>query len=358
MIKKVSLMIIIVLVFVLYSSWFVSHAYSPGPDTDPDEARRHAEEFWAAELGEQEKGSAIANLFKNYWWAFAVGGCVIVLGGVALLVFKKKKPVVVVQETTPVYHQRTLQIGNMHHIGARESQQDSFVISDISNAELCALKGILGVVADGMGGMADGAEASAIVSRTMLQYFNEVPSSGHPELDLLNMLNAANDNVNRFMSGREQGGSTVVAVIIRDRMLYWVAVGDSRIYLIRNGAIMQVNREHVYAVDLDEKAATGEISWEAAAGDPKRAALTSYLGMKTLGKVDRSLRPMQLLDGDRVLLMSDGVFGVLTDDEILSAMSFPPQESAMKLQDMVLAKQNPNQDNFTAIIFEYRGIPK
>jgi serine/threonine protein phosphatase PrpC len=206
--------------------------------------------------------------------------------------------------------------------------------------------------------MADGAEASAIVSRTMLQYFNEVAPSGHPELDLLNMLNAANANVNRFMSGREKGGSTVVAVIIHDRMLYWVAVGDSRIYLIRNGAIMQVNREHVYSVELDEKAATGEISWEVAAGDPKREALTSYIGMEAIEKVDRSLRPMQLLDGDRVLLMSDGVFGVLTDDEILSAMPLTPHESAMKLQEMVLAKQNPNQDNLTAIIFECRGDPK
>jgi serine/threonine protein phosphatase PrpC len=185
-----------------------------------------------------------------------------------------------------------------------------------------------------------------------------VGSSGQPELDLLNMVNAANDNVNRFMSGRDKGGSTVVAVIIHGGNLYWVAVGDSRICLIRNGAIMQVNREHVYSVDLDEKAATGEISWESAAGDPKRAALTSYLGMSTLEKIDRSLRPMQLLDGDRVLLMSDGIFGILTDNEILHAMSLPPQDSAMKLQEMTLAKQNPNQDNLTAVIFEYRSVQK
>jgi len=137
-----------------------------------------------------------------------------------------------------------------------------------------------------------------------------------------------------------------------------VAVGDSRIYLIRNGAIMQLNREHVYSVELDEKAATGEISWETAAGDPKRGALTSYLGMETLEKIDRNYRPVQLLDGDRVLLMSDGIFGVLTDDEILSAMPYPPQESAAMLQEIALDKQDPNQDNLTAIIFEYWGNPK
>ena len=250
-----------------------------------------------------------------------------------------------------------LLIGNTHHIGMRESQQDSFGISDISNAELCARKGVFGVVADGMGGMADGGDVSNIVTQTMLQYFGEVDSSGQPELDLLNMLFAASDNVNRHISGHEKGGSTAVAVIIQNGKLYWVAVGDSRIYLVRGGALVQINREHTYAVELDEKAATGELTWEDAAGDPKRAALTSYLGMSRLEKVDRNIRPVQLLGGDRILLMSDGVFGTLTDDEILAAMQNDPLKSADALQEKVMAKQNLNQDNFTAVIFEYRGVP-
>jgi len=275
--------------------------------------------------------------------------------GPGFLSKKRKKPAAE-QHTEQANIQSTVLIGNLHHIGARESQQDSFCISDISNAELCAQKGILGVVADGMGGMADGAEASAIVSRTMLQYFNETAPSGYPELDLLVMLNAANNNVNNFMSGRDKGGSTVVAVIIHEEKLYWAAAGDSRIYLVRSGAIIQLNREHVYSIELDERAATGEISWEAAAGDPKREALTSYLGMSVIEKIDRSCRSMQILIDDRILLMSDGVFGVLTDEEILSAMQYPPQESAIMLQEMVLAKQNPIQDNLTAIIFDFKEV--
>jgi len=352
MMKKASLLIFLLLIVLLCGSTFVTYALSPNPDADPDKAKEHAEEFWASELGKADN----TNLFAKYWWAFAIGGGVIVLGGACLIVLKKRKSIVV-QATTaaPVNNQHPVLIGNLHHIGARESQQDSFCISDISNAELCARKGILGVVADGMGGMADGAETSSIVTRTLLQYFNEAAPSGHPELDLLVMVNAANNNINHFMSGRDKGGSTVVAVIIHDSKLYWVAVGDSRICLVRNGAIIQLNREHVYSAELDEKAAAGEISWETAAGDSRRDALTSYLGMKTLEKIDRGFNPVQLLEGDRILLMSDGVFGVLTDTEILSAMPFSPQESAMILQEMTLTKQNPNQDNLTAILFEYRG---
>jgi serine/threonine protein phosphatase PrpC len=249
----------------------------------------------------------------------------------------------------------SLLIGNTHHIGARESQQDSFGISDISNAALCADKGVFAVVADGMGGMADGVDISSIATRSMLQYFNEADSSGQPELDLLNMLYSANYNVNSFLAGREQGGSTVAAVIIRDGNLYWASVGDSRIYLVRSQSLMQINHEHVYALELDERAAMGEISWEDAANDPQRTALTNYLGIGKLERVDRNIRPLRLLPGDRVLLMTDGVFGSLSDDEILGAMASDPLDNAAELQNRVLAKGKPDQDNLTAIVFGYWG---
>ncbi|MCL2819705.1 MAG: serine/threonine-protein phosphatase [Oscillospiraceae bacterium] len=249
-------------------------------------------------------------------------------------------------------------IGNAHHIGMRDIQQDSFCISDLSDVELCASKGIFAAVADGMGGMADGDKASIIASRTMMQYFNEVASTGRPELDLLSMVIAANENVNRFMTGTEQGGSTVAAVNIRNDSFYWIAVGDSRICLVRGGAIIQINREHIYATDLDEMAARGELSWESAAADSKRTALTSYLGLKSIEKIDRNLYPAQLINGDRILLMSDGIFNTLNDKEILSTMSLSPQKSAAGLMEMTLGKQNPNQDNLTVVILEYKSTHK
>jgi serine/threonine protein phosphatase PrpC len=248
----------------------------------------------------------------------------------------------------------SLLVGNAHHIGGRDSQQDCFGISDASDAALHSPKGVFAMVADGMGGLSDGSEISALAVRTMLQYFTEFDACGKPELDLLNMLYAANDNVNRYLVGRAKGGSTAVAVIIAGGSLYWISVGDSRIYLVRGGAIMQITREHVYAVDLDERAATGEITWEQAANDPQRAALTNYLGMGKLEKVDRNIRPLRLQRGDRVLLMSDGVFGTVSDDEILAAMSAPPAQAAEALRDAVLGKQTPHQDNLTAVILEYR----
>lgn len=284
----------------------------------------------------------------------------IILLAIALFIYfnkgSNKKPKVdgTMPKTAKSNHNFPVNIGNTHHIGSRESQQDSFGISDISNKALCEKRGVFAVIADGMGGLSNGGEVSAIVTSSMLKYFNERPFHSTPEIELLNMVGNANEEVNRYLGkdGKGKSGSTVVSVILQSRQLYWVAVGDSRICLIRNGALLQVNREHSYGCDLDEKAAMGEISYSEAQNNPQRAALTSYLGMGKLEKIDRSIRPLNLIEGDRILLMSDGVFGTLSDEEILSVMNVPPYESTVKLEQMILAINKSKQDNFTAVILE------
>ncbi len=150
------------------------------------------------------------------------------------------------------------------------SQQDSFGISENGQGWSDSGKGIFAIVADGMGGLYNGGEISALVTMSMMQTFDQIPRPGDARQELLSMLNQANDEVNARLSGGGQGksGSTVVAVILRDTQLYWIAVGDSHIYLYRNGALMQINRDHVYSVDLDEMAARGEISSREASGIP------------------------------------------------------------------------------------------
>ncbi len=247
----------------------------------------------------------------------------------------------------------SIQIGNVQNIGKRESQQDCFGISDLSNKALYQEKGLLAVVADGMGGLSNGAEVSALVTRSMLSQFTTRPAQSDESQELLSMLSNTNREVNAFLKNcNDRSGSTLVAVMVKEMKLHFISVGDSRIYLVRNGAITQINREHTYASELDEKAAKGEISWDKARSDPQRNALTSYIGMGELEKIDRSVRPIQLAVGDRILLMSDGVFGTLSDEEILAAMKLIPYEAASELESLILSKNRKGQDNFTAIIIE------
>jgi len=245
-----------------------------------------------------------------------------------------------------------MQIANIQGIGAREEQQDSFGVTDVRDVS----KGVFAVVADGMGGIANGSQISRLATARMLSAFQALPHGDHdPAALLLGMVFEAQDKARAFIErqGNIMSGSTVVAVIIRNGELYFVSVGDSRICLLRGGALIVLNREHNCATYLDEQAARGEISLAEARNNPKRMALTSFIGLDGQLQIDSNTMPLQLMSGDRVILMSDGVFGTLTEDELVQAASMPSvQIAGAAVERMIRAKNRLNQDNFTAIIIE------
>ena len=246
-------------------------------------------------------------------------------------------------------------VGKAHNIGRRDSQQDSFGMSRDVQGMSTKGKGILAIVADGMGGTENGDQVSVLAAMTMLQNFDRMEGSVPGEKRLLTLLNQANTEVNKMLltANGKKGGSTLVSVLIQDAKLYWLTVGDSRLCLYRKNTLIQINREQVYGIELDEKAARGEISMYAAANDPQRKALTSYIGMEKITKIDRNIRPLQMEDRDRLILMSDGVFGTLTDEEIAAAMQLPVTNSGEAIDQMIQKKNRREQDNYTVLILEY-----
>ena len=114
---------------------------------------------------------------------------------------------------------------------------------------------------------------------------------------------------------------------------------------------MQLNREHTYGALLDEQVIRGQIDARDAREDYQRKALTSYIGMGQLKQIDRNLSPVPVGASDTILLMSDGVFGTLDDEEICRAMEADSAaEAAGLLGEAVSGKQKKNQDNYTAVI--------
>ena len=221
-------------------------------------------------------------------WPWIVGGAGIFLALVAALVaiwVKKRgkaaesstvqKPITekIVKPTDSV-----LSVGKLHQMGKRESQQDCFAVSPL---EMLNKQGVLAVVADGMGGLKDGDKVSQLVVSTILNGF--VSAMGHPQSVLLNLVGQANLQVNRML-GHDVGrsGSTVVAGLVRDGYFHYVSIGDSRISLLRDGQLIQLNREHVYRNDLAIRALNGIGNLQAALLDPKGSGLTSYIGMGQL----------------------------------------------------------------------------
>jgi len=242
--------------------------------------------------------------------------------------------------------------GNCQNIGARSSQQDSFGFSDKDDLTFVAHGGVLAVVADGMGGMAHGGEASHIAVQTFLRSYMGKLADERVPMALLQALGEANQAVVALGQGvgEENVGTTLVAAVVHDDELHWVSVGDSRLYLLRQGKLTQLTQDHVLALELDRDAANGVISLEEAQSHPERSALTGYLGLSELDLIDQNPQPFELLTGDQVLLCSDGLYAAVDEKDIAACWDGDSQDFAEELVAMVLAKERPSQDNLTVAI--------
>lgn len=248
----------------------------------------------------------------------------------------------------------TLRIGKIHAIGKRKNQQDTFAYSELEAEDIVKEKGILLIVADGMGGLSNGADVSALVAVSMLQYFDSRATMEDPAQELYQMVQLANDEVNRFLGeeGIGQSGSTVVAVLIREHQVYWISVGDSSIFLFHDNKMERLNALHNYGEELKEMVARGEMTEEEAKAQPQKSALTSYIGAGDLKYISQNSEPLLLASGDRLMLASDGIYGTASEQELEDMMSYDVEEAALKLRYLIESKNKRHQDNFTAIIVE------
>lgn len=240
---------------------------------------------------------------------------------------------------------------SVHEIGAREDQQDSFGISDYAAQG----KGLLAVVADGMGGLTNGKAVSSLLVNTCFDVFHSLPAYVAKEDMLLQMAVQSNAAVNQMLGVSGRSGSTLVAASVANGQLYFLTVGDSRIYLYRSGALLQLNREHIYKEELSLDAVNGRMSIYEVNNDPQAKSLTSYFGIGRIPHLDRNYEGIRLIKGDKMILASDGVFGTLSLEQMEMALQLPAKEAAEKLREQVAAANRPYQDNYTAVVLEYRG---
>lgn len=238
------------------------------------------------------------------------------------------------------------------HIGTREDQQDSYGVSEPGDY---ACKGVVAVVADGMGGLANGRAVSSALVRSMLDGFANASSQQNAADFLLEQAVRANMGVNQMLRGQERSGSTLVSCVIREGKLHFLTVGDSRIYLYRGGALIQLNREHIYQEELAVKAVNQGASLQQVRSDRQAHALTSYFGIGRIPSIDRNDEPVKLLNGDKILLASDGVFGTLSQEQMEQAMAQSVTMAARTMGEQILDAKRVHQDNNTAVILEYRA---
>jgi protein phosphatase len=234
----------------------------------------------------------------------------------------------------------------------RQNNEDSFGYWEPEDDQQFQRKGRLAVVADGMGGYEGGQEASRLAVETLVAVYRDF-GGDDPQAALVEALQTAHEQIREYSFAhpelRGMGTTCTAAAIVQDA-LYYVHVGDTRLYLIRDGQITRVTRDHSYVGRLVE---SGMISAEEAENHPQRNILTAALGTNPDLIMDSPGRPEPLRPEDVLLICSDGLWGLVRDSEILDAVENKSAEQAGR-ELIELARERGGPDNITVEILRLR----
>src|ERR1700693_1473950 len=234
----------------------------------------------------------------------------------------------------------------------RHNNEDSFGYWEPEDDQQFLRKGRLAVVADGMGGYEGGQEASRLAVETLVAVYRDF-GGDDPQAALVEALQTAHEQIRQYSFAhpelRGMGTTCTAAAIVQDA-LYYVHVGDTRLYLIRDGHIRRVTRDHSYVGRLVE---SGMISAEEAETHPQRNILTAALGTNPDLVMDSPARPEPLRPDDVLLICSDGLWGQVHDSEILDAVENTSAEQAGR-ELIELARERGGPDNITVEILRLR----
>jgi len=254
-----------------------------------------------------------------------------------------------------------IELSTQSDIGClRQNNEDSFGYWEPEDDGQFLRKGRLAVVADGMGGYEGGQEASRLAVETLLEVYRDF-AGDDPQQALIEALQAAHQQIRQYSFAhpelRGMGTTCTAAAIVKgahghadSEALYFVHVGDTRLYLIRNGQITKVTRDHSYVGRLVE---SGMISPEEAEHHPQRNILTAALGTNPDLVIDSPGHPEPLRPEDVLVICTDGLWGQVRDPEILDLVeNKSTQQAARELIE--LARDRGGPDNITVEILRLR----
>lgn len=232
-------------------------------------------------------------------------------------------------------------------IGAvRQDNQDSYAIRELDEQLAVA------VVCDGMGGAQAGNVASAVAVESFTAAVEECCTQQAPGgLDGGQVVRQASQKANQVVYELSKSateyrgmGTTLVGALLLPQQIYLVNIGDSRGYVIRNGAILQITQDHSLVQEL---VARGELTQEQARVHPKKNLITRALGVDP--QVREDVFRVEVQPGDRLLLCSDGLSNVLTDQQLLAlGAAGQPEVCCRRMMAQTLELGAP--DNVTIVL--------
>ncbi len=237
-------------------------------------------------------------------------------------------------------------------LGGREENQDRVAVAVAEHSALL-------VVVDGMGGHAEGARAAEVTLKTLLEAFWHTPQPLFDPLGFLHLtLGRAHEEVVRIglhLPLENRPRATCAVCLVQQGSAYWAHVGDSRIYLLRQGAVAARTRDHSHVELLLRE---GLITPDQAHNHPMRNYVECCLGGDPV-LPDMTLGQRRALQRDDVLFVcTDGVWGCLRDSEIATALTMagiPSRDQLAALCRTAVAAAGPTSDNTSGAVLRWHS---
>lgn len=241
----------------------------------------------------------------------------------------------------------TIRIATRTDVGMVRSRNEDFL------ATRAVPLGQALVVCDGMGGAAGGSEASTLAANAIIRTLESIPAGSDTSQALVEAYHAAWRAVKEHVAAtpeHEAMGTTAVVALVRDGHATLANIGDSRAYLLHDGALRRVTRDHSLVAEM---VARGEITEAEAATHPRRNIIT-----RAITAAERDVRPdiveLSFAANDTLLLCSDGLHGMISDSVISGLLSAPDLTGAAdKLVEAALTAGG--KDNVSVILARKGG---
>ncbi|MGH2888011.1 MAG: Stp1/IreP family PP2C-type Ser/Thr phosphatase, partial [Solirubrobacteraceae bacterium] len=219
------------------------------------------------------------------------------------------------------------------------------------NEDSAFVRAPLFVVADGMGGAQAGEVASALAVE---QFQEQLPDEGSAEERLSARIRAANRRIYELSRAEHEHagmGTTLTAVYVDVDALAVAHVGDSRAYIFRDGELARLTEDHSLVGELVRQ---GKLTEEQAEEHPQRSIITRALGIEADVEVDTRSYPGRA--GDIVLLCSDGLTSMISEDQVTAVLAAEPDldRAARRLIDA--ANNSGGRDNITVVLFRLEDV--
>lgn len=242
--------------------------------------------------------------------------------------------------------------------GARDYQEDAITSDFLVGADAGFV-----VLADGMGGHAAGDVASKIVltevySDLKFQYADTQAFEARAPEILRSIADHANERLRLHTRQHPEThgmGATLVVPVMLENRLFWISIGDSPLFLFRDGYLTQLNEDHSMAPQIDFMVKSGLMDPKIGANHPDRNSLISVLVGGRIQKIDCPAKPMELRVGDIVICASDGL-QFLTNDQIEKIVNKYRKKRSTEIAEVLLDEirrlDDPDQDNVSFCVIK------